>query len=411
MDIKGVDLSGREIILGVGGGIAAYKACDLLRRLRDVGFSVTVVPTPSSLNFVGKATWEALSGREVTASVFESVDQVRHVSLAKIAQALIIAPATADLISRIAQGRADDLLTNIILASDSPVLVVPAMHPAMWRNPATVANVATLRSRGFYVMEPDVGALTSGDHGKGRFPSSSAIIEEFLRHTFLEQDLAGKKVLVTAGGTREAIDAVRFISNRSSGRQGVAIAQAALDRGAEVTLIAANLEQAITQDIEGRVNIIAVESADQMAHVLEERFVSTDFLFMAAAVADARVQSVAEGKVKKGDLSTLNLIENPDLLQSLSRKREHQIIVAFAAETNIAQGIESALDSAVEKMERKGADLIYLNDVSHGGIFGSSETSGWILSRDTRLAVSETDKKNLAHLLINHALERANKLR
>lgn len=409
--MKRVDLVGREIVLGVGGGIAAYKACDLLRRLLDCGFGVTVIPTPSSLNFVGQATWEALSGREATASVFESVQQVRHVSLAKLAQAIIIAPATADLIARIAQGRADDLLTNVILASESPILIVPAMHPAMWSNSATIANVATLRARGVIVMEPDEGALTSGDHGRGRFPSSSAIIDEFLHGIFLDQDLSGKKVLVTAGGTREAIDAVRYISNRSSGRQGVAIARAALDRGAEVTFISANIESNIIQDIEGRVNIFPVESAQHMAEALNERFDSTDFLFMAAAVADARVETVAEGKVKKRELSTIHLVENPDLLRGVMEKKSHQVIVAFAAETNISESIDVALAGAVEKMERKGADLIYLNDVSHGGIFGSSHTSGWIISAAGHESVSETDKKNLAHLLINRALASANKLR
>ena len=230
----------REIILGVGGGIAAYKACDLLRRLQDEGFAVTVVPTPSSLNFVGRATWEALSGREVTTSVFESVDQIRHVSLAKVAEAIVIAPATADLIARIAAGRADDLLTNVILASTSPILIVPAMHPAMWFNVATQSNISTLRGRGIDVLEPVEGPLTSGDVGKGRFPETSEIISHFKDQTLRERDLSGVKVLVTAGGTREAIDPVRFIGNKSTGKQGIAIAEAANARGAEVTLIIAN---------------------------------------------------------------------------------------------------------------------------------------------------------------------------
>ena len=222
----------REVILGVGGGIAAYKSCDLLRRLQDRGYQITVVPTPSSLNFVGAATWEALSHRAVTTQVWERVDEVRHISLANKADALIIAPATADLIARITAGRADDLLTNLVLALDVPVLIVPAMHPQMWLDPATQENVKILRSRDFTVLEPAVGRLTGDDYGQGRFPETQVIISEFEKLVDVKKDLLGKKVLVTAGGTREAIDPVRFIGNRSSGRQGAAVARAARDRGA-----------------------------------------------------------------------------------------------------------------------------------------------------------------------------------
>jgi phosphopantothenoylcysteine decarboxylase/phosphopantothenate--cysteine ligase len=396
----------REILLGVGGGIAAYKSCELLRRLQDEGFAVTVVPTPSSLNFVGRATWEALSGREATASVFESVDQIRHVSLAKLAEAIIIAPATADLIARIAQGRADDLLTNIILASQSPILIVPAMHPAMWSNPATVANIETLRARGIDVMDPDTGALTSGDSGKGRFPETSAIIATFTDSTLAPSDLQGKKVIVTAGGTREAIDPVRFIGNRSSGKQGVAIAEAALRRGAHVTLIAANIEI----DVDPRIALVRVESALQMSQELNKHFPLADFLFMAAAVADARVQTIHGEKIKKRDFSTIELVENPDLLQTLSDVKSKQVVLAFAAETDISGDINEAIKAARIKMTRKGADFIFLNDVSHGGIFGSDETAGWIVLSDEELQVPLCSKKHLAHLLISRALSRANQL-
>jgi phosphopantothenoylcysteine decarboxylase/phosphopantothenate--cysteine ligase len=390
----------REIILGVGGGIAAYKSCDLLRRLQDHGFDVTVVPTPSSLNFVGKATWEALSGREVTSSVFESVDQVRHVSLAKIAEAIIIAPATADLIARIAQGRADDLLTNVILASTSPILIVPAMHPAMWTNPATVANVSILKSRGIEVMEPDVGALTSGDSGKGRFPATASILETFIGVTLSQDDLRGKKVLVTAGGTREAIDPVRFIGNRSSGKQGVAIAHAALHRGAQVTLIAANIDE----DLDSKINVLRVESAEEMLGILEESFAKTDYLFMAAAVADARVSNQVDEKIKKNNLTALNLVENPDLLLTICKKKASQIVVAFAAETHISINLDKVIEEARLKMLRKGADFIYLNDVSNGEIFGSDYTCGWIISAHDAVEVPKSTKKKVANLLINNAL-------
>ena len=386
---------GREVILGVGGGIAAYKSCDLLRRLRDLGFGVTVVPTPSSLNFVGSATWEALSGRKVTSEVFESVEEVRHISLAKNSQFIIIAPATADLIARITAGRADDLLTNVILASDSPVLIVPAMHPEMWNDSATKANVETLRQRGYNVMDPDVGALTSGDVGQGRFPETSRILAEFSAITDVQSDLRGKKVLVTAGGTREAIDPVRYIGNLSSGKQGYAVARSALTRGAEVTLISANSN---LPDIQG-VKMIKVESAHQMLKALEDEFAHSDILVMSAAVADARPLQLAESKIKKSEFTNIALIENPDLLQTISARKAHQVIVGFAAETS------ENLHAAREKMTAKGADILYLNDVSGGDIFNSETTHGFILAHGKEpLKVAETTKDTLAHQLLDEAL-------
>ncbi len=386
---------GREVILGVGGGIAAYKSCDLLRRLRDLGFGVTVVPTPSSLNFVGSATWEALSGRKVTTEVFESVEEVRHISLAKKSNFIIIAPATADLIARIAAGRADDLLTNVILASNSPVLIVPAMHPEMWSDAATEANVATLRSRGYYVMDPDTGALTSGDVGQGRFPETSRILGEFAEITESRSDLLGKRVLVTAGGTREAIDPVRFIGNQSSGKQGYAIARSAQQRGAQVTLISANSNLA---DIEG-VKMVKVESATQMLSALEEEFDGSDILVMSAAVADARPEQIADAKIKKNEFKNISLVENPDILRTISAKKTRQVIVGFAAETS------ENLAVAQEKMVAKGADVLYLNDVSGGDIFNSETTHGYILVRGQEpRKVAETTKDTLAHQLLDEAL-------
>ena len=386
---------GREVILGVGGGIAAYKSCDLLRRLKDHGYAVTVVPTPSSLNFVGAATWEALSGRKVTSEVFESVEEVRHVSLAKKANFIIIAPATADLIARISAGRADDLLTNVVLASNSPILIVPAMHPEMWNDAATKANAQTLRSRGYLVMDPDVGALTSGDVGQGRFPETARILEEFSSLTQSRADLLGKKVLITAGGTREAIDPVRFIGNQSSGKQGYAVARAALQRGAEVTLIAANTS---LSDIEG-VRIIKVESASQMLSSLESEFSQTDILVMSAAVADARPSQIADMKIKKSDYTNIALVENPDLLRTIAASKKGQIIVGFAAETS------EDLQVAREKMDAKGADVLYLNDVSAGDIFNSETTHGFILAKGKEPSkVSQTTKDTLAHQLLDEAL-------
>ena len=392
----------REIILGVGGGIAAYKACDLLRRLQDSGFAVTVVPTPSSLNFVGNATWEALSGREVTTSVFESVDQVRHVSLAKKAEAIVIAPATADLIARIAAGRADDLLTNVVLASTAPLLIVPAMHPAMWFNAATQANISTLRSRGIDVLEPAEGALTSGDVGKGRFPETSEIIDRFTSHTLREQDLAEMKVLVTAGGTREAIDPVRFIGNKSTGLQGIALAEASLARGADVTLIIANSDLPVNP----RITRIDVSSVAELSDALTREFSSCNILLMAAAVSDVRPSAQSSEKIKKDNLHLITLIENPDLLASLPAHDSQKVVIAFAAETDSDSTV-----AAQKKMTRKGADLIYLNNVSDGKIFGSPVTTGKIIDASGVLEeFEEISKENLAHALLNHAIAKFNKL-
>ena len=390
----------REVILGVGGGIAAYKSCDLLRRLQDRGYLVTVVPTPSSLNFVGAATWEALSGRLVTTQVWERVDEVRHISLARQADSVIIAPATADLIARIAAGRADDLLTNLVLAVDLPILVVPAMHPQMWLDPATQSNVQTLRNRGFTVMEPEVGRLTGDDIGPGRFPETDSIIESFERVIEVKKDLLGKKVLVTAGGTREAIDPVRYIGNRSSGRQGSAVASAALSRGAEVTLILANsqLSEKEEKSLEG-INVIRVDTALEMYTHLEIEFPKSDLLVMSAAVADARPSQVSDGKIKKGDLQSIELTQNPDLLKSIAEIRSGQIIIAFAAETSLD------LEVAKAKLAAKGANILYLNDVSKGAIFGSTKTQGIIItSNGAQIEVPNTSKDALADLLLDQAL-------
>ena len=390
-----MQVNSREIILGVGGGIAAYKSCDLLRRLLDLGHHVTVVPTPSSLNFVGKATWEALSGRSVTTEVFESVEEVRHISLAKKSDFIVISPATADLIARLASGRADDLLTNVVLASTSEILLVPAMHPQMWSNSATLANVQTLRQRGIHVMEPAVGALTSGDIGKGRLPETHEIIAEIESLLSSANDFAGRRILITAGGTREPIDPVRFIGNRSSGKQGYAIAREAARRGAKVSLIAANSQLA---DIDG-VEIIHVETAQEMLSAVELRFDDCDALFMSAAVADARPLDASDEKIKKSDYQSIDLVENADILKSLLSKKKQQIIVAFAAETSHDR------DSAIAKLESKGADILYLNDISAGDIFNSETTYGEIFKRDgSSIKVAKTTKDTLARELLDTAL-------
>jgi phosphopantothenoylcysteine decarboxylase/phosphopantothenate--cysteine ligase len=388
-------LQGREVILGVGGGIAAYKSCELLRRLQDRGYVITVVPTPASLNFVGAATWEALSSRPVHTQVWESVHTVPHIALAERADFFLIAPATADLIARLAMGRADDLLTNLVLASDVPKLVVPAMHPSMWLDPATVANVNTLKQRGFIVMDPEVGRLTGKDVGPGRFPETSAIISRFDEVTGQVQDLKGVKVLVTAGGTREAIDPVRFIGNRSSGKQGIAVANAAKNRGAQVQLIAANC------DVSGLtgIDVIQVETTLQMQSALRANFAACNILVMSAAVADARPMQVSDQKIKKSSLESIELQQNPDLLAELASEKGDRILVGFAAETG------KHLQEARRKLEAKGLDVIYVNDVSGGAIFGQDTTMGTILLRnDADIAIKEVSKDALSNVLLDHAL-------
>ena len=385
----------REVILGVGAGIAAYKSCDLLRRLQDRGYSITVVPTPASLNFVGQATWEALSGRPVSTQVWENVHQVPHISIAERTDFFIIAPATADLIARIAVGRADDLLTNLILASHVPILIVPAMHPGMWSDPATIANVCLLRERGYIVMEPEIGRLTGADVGQGRFPETSAIVAAFDAMTGNLRDLLGRRVLISAGGTREAIDPVRYIGNKSSGKQGLALARAAALRGAQVHLIAAN----VAVEPLGDITITHVESAAQMRAALHSAFPQCDILIMSAAVADARPVQSAPGKIKKANFTSIDLEPNPDILAELAAMKVSQVMIGFAAETS------EFLESARSKLIAKGIDAIFVNDVSDGKIFGKDKTEGMILTRNSAdIALKEVSKDALANLLLDIAI-------
>jgi phosphopantothenoylcysteine decarboxylase/phosphopantothenate--cysteine ligase len=388
-----------KVILGVGGGIAAYKSCDLLRRMQERNYDVTVVPTPSALNFVGTSTWEALSGKKVTTQVWESVEEVRHVKLAAENDLILISPATADLIARIAMGRADDLLTNLVLASNAVKVLIPAMHPNMWNNPATVANIALLKERGFHVMRPATGRLTGADSGIGRLPDTSEILSYLASVISDAQDFLGKKVLVTAGGTREAIDPVRYIGNRSSGKQGYAVAQVALERGAEVTILSANVN---LPDPVGA-TVVRVESAKDLEIELNRHFHNTDLLVMAAAVADARPSQVGAEKLKKDSYREISLIENPDLVAEISKQKQGQVIVGFAAETslNVAE--------ANRKLLAKGLDLIYLNDVSTGEIFSSDSTRGILITADGKeIPVSESNKATLAGQLLDLVVDKLN---
>jgi phosphopantothenoylcysteine decarboxylase/phosphopantothenate--cysteine ligase len=389
---------GREIVLGVGGSISAYKSCDLLRRLQDQGFLITVVPTRASLNFVGVATWEALSHRAVAEDLWNNVQEVPHVALGKKADAVVIAPATADLLARIAQGRADDLLTNIVLTATCPIIVVPAMHTEMWLNDATQKNVKTLRSRGFVVIEPEVGKLTGGDVGAGRYPKTKVIIQATQDALKGKADYLGVKVLVSAGGTREAIDPVRYIGNRSSGKQGYALAYAAAKRGAEVTLVSANAE---LEDIEG-VTTIHVETANQMQAALVHEFDKTDLVIMSAAVADVRPESTELEKISKSGLKELKLKPNDDILKALSSMKKRQVLVGFAAQTG-----PDGLSQAKEKLRAKGLDLLYFNDVTKTKIFGEDETEGVVLDADGgESKISRVSKVTLADKILDLALHK-----
>ena len=350
------------IVVGVTGGIAAYKTVSLVRRLIGDGHDVHVVPTADALRFVGLPTWEAISRNPVTTSVHDDVPRVRHVALGQQADLIVVAPATANTMASMAAGLADDLLGTTLLASAAPVLIAPAMHTEMWRHPATVANLATLRSRGVEVIGPEDGPLTGGDSGPGRMSEPEAIHARIVELLGRRVDLAGLTVAVSAGGTREPIDPVRFLGNRSSGRQGVAVAAAAAARGARVILASANIEEAVLADAAGT-QIVPVGTAAELGEVMDRLAREADVVIMAAAVADFRVADVADGKLTKedGGIASLELVENRDILAGLTAaRRPGQVVVGFAAET--ASGVE-LVKRGRRKRRRKGADLLAVNEV------------------------------------------------
>ncbi len=391
---------GRQILLGIGGGISAYKSCELVRRLQDNGFVVSVVPTKSSLNFIGASTWAALSGKKVYTDLWSDVEEVPHISLAQNCSAIVIAPTTADLLSRLAQGRADDLLTNIVLASTKPKILVPAMHPEMWSNPATVSNVDILRKRGFLVIEPDHGRMTGDDVGVGRYPEVVRIIEEINQHLLRNADLLGKKILITAGGTRENIDPVRFIGNRSSGKQGFALANAAAKRGAQVHLVAANTQLPV---IEG-ITTTFVETADEMESIIKAEFPFSDALIMSAAVSDFKVAQSSDHKLHKQEIKPIEIVLNPDIVAGAGMmKQKGQIVVGFAAETSIE--LHKLQSAGRDKLLAKGLDLIYVNDVSDGKVFGADQTTGMLIAKSgTVIDVPMISKDTLSEILLDQLL-------
>jgi len=381
-----------RVVLGVSGGIAAYKACSLLRLFTEHGHDVTVVPTAAALEFVGAPTWAALSGKPVSTEVWTSVHEVPHVRIGQSADLVVVAPATADLLAKAAHGLADDLLTNTLLTTRCPVAFAPATHTEMWEHPATQANVATLRSRGAHVIDPAVGRLTGKDTGAGRLPEPEVLYAACL--AIVEggapapaeaptRDLEGRRVVVSAGGTREPLDPVRYLGNRSSGKQGVAIARAASERGAKVTLVAATMTVPVPEGID----VVPVETTLELQRAVEEAADGADVVVMAAAPADFRPAAVSESKIKKSDPDgglTVELVENPDIVRALVTARDARggrmpLVVSFAAETGDAQG--SVMDHARAKFARKGSDLQVVNQVGTDLTFGKDETTVHLMLR------------------------------
>ncbi|MFE2723999.1 bifunctional phosphopantothenoylcysteine decarboxylase/phosphopantothenate--cysteine ligase CoaBC [Kitasatospora sp. NPDC059327] len=394
-----------RVVLGVSGGIAAYKACEVLRRFTESGHQVTVVPTEAALHFVGEATWAALSGRPAATETWERVHEVPHVRIGQSADLVVVAPATADLMAKAAHGLADDLLTNTLLTARCPVVLAPAMHTEMWEHPATRENVATLRRRGVVVLEPAVGRLTGKDTGKGRLPEPSAIVDAcraLLRRGVAAADLVGRHVVVSAGGTREPLDPVRYLGNRSSGKQGYALAATAAARGARVTLLSANAE---LPDPAG-VDVVHVSTALELREAAVKAVQDADAVVMAAAVADFRPAEYAAGKIKKVDgvePAPVALVRNPDILAELSarRPRSGQLVVGFAAET------DDVLANGRAKLARKGCDLLVVNEVGNGKAFGTDVNEAVVLGSDgSETAVPVGPKEALADVVWDLVVKR-----
>ncbi|WP_344370100.1 bifunctional phosphopantothenoylcysteine decarboxylase/phosphopantothenate--cysteine ligase CoaBC [Agromyces tropicus] len=408
-----------NIVVGVTGGIAAYKAVSVVRSLVLAGHDVHVVPTESALRFVGRPTLEAISRNPVHTDLFEGVAEVRHVAIGQAADLIVIAPATANSIAKLATGLADDLLGNTVLASEAPLVIAPAMHTEMWRHPATQANIATLRDRGATIVGPAVGQLTGSDSGPGRLEEPDVIVRAALevaeRHGLdvgaadapgrTAGDLSGRRLVVTAGGTREPLDPVRFLGNRSSGKQGVAIADAAAARGAEVTLIAANLEVASP----GGCRVVPVSTALELQEAVTAAAADADAVVMAAAVADFRPERVSDAKIKKVDgqeRMSLELVRNPDILAELgAAPHDGILLVGFAAETEA--DYERLLELGRAKRRAKGADLLVVNRVGWNHGFASDENAVTVLdAADGVAAETSGSKMSVAHVILDLIAER-----
>lgn len=371
-----------QIVLGVTGGIAAYKATGIIRLLTEAGHQVKVIPTENALRFIGATTLEALSHNSVDPDLYSDVADVKHVSLGQQADLIIIAPATANFIAKLAAGLADDLLGNTLLATKAPIVIAPAMHTEMWLNSATVANVATLRERGIHVIEPASGRLTGEDTGIGRLPEPEDIVTAALA-VVTKKDFSGRHFLISAGGTREAIDPVRFLGNHSSGKQGVALALEAARRGAKVTLVGANIETVSAQGIQ----FVAVSTAQELEREVNAALPKISDLIMTAAVSDFRVKQIAKKKMKRsvlGDEVSLELVANPDILVEAVARIKNEALkvrtIGFAAET--VDNASQLKELAQLKLMSKGCDMLIANDVSDGKVFGHEATSVCMVTRD-----------------------------
>lgn len=392
-----------NIVVGITGGIAAYKAVGVVRGFVLAGHDVHVVATDAALRFVGRPTLEAISRNLVHSDLYEGVAEVRHVAIGQAADLIVVAPATANTIAKIAAGTADDLLGNTILASTAPLVIAPAMHTEMWRNPATVANIATLRERGIHVIGPASGQLTGADSGPGRMVEPDEIVAAALA-VLGPRDLAGHRILVTAGGTREPLDPVRFIGNRSSGRQGVALARAAAARGADVVLVVANIDDGVLDADPATFTVRHVSTTAELRDAALEEAAAADVVIMAAAVADYRPETVAEGKIKKettGDVLELRLVRNPDILKELTAaRRPGQTIIGFAAETEPDRDALLALGRA--KAERKGVDLLVVNRVGWTEGFGTARNEVVVVTPAGDIVTEASgSKESVAHRILD----------
>jgi len=392
-----------QILVGVTGGIAAYKAAGVIRGLTELGHNVKVLPTQNALRFIGATTLEALSHNKIDTDLYTDVDSVKHIALAQEADLVVVAPATAAFIARYATGLADDLLLNVLLATKAKVVIAPAMHTEMWQHPATVENIQKLRTRGVFILEPDSGRLTGDDTGPGRLPEPETIVRYALSISSNELDLLGYHFTIATGGTREPIDAVRFIGNRSSGKQGIALAEEVRDRGAKVTLIAANVELDLTKfsDVQN------VSTTAQLNQALQDALGTTDVILMPAAVSDYRLAEVTTGKLHREDGNDLELqlVANPDVIAGLSKLRNANgpLIVGFAAEVPTSHS-ETLEELALAKLNKKNIDMVVANDVSGGQVFDKDSNSVVVVSKAKTQTFSGT-KRVVAHGIINEILE------
>ena len=394
-----------HILVGVTGGIAAYKAAGVIRGFTELGHNVKVLPTQNALRFIGATTLEALSHNVVDADLYTDVESVKHIALAKEADLVVVAPATAAFIARYAHGIADDLLLNVLLATTAKVVVAPAMHTEMWQHPATIANIQTLKARGVIVVEPATGRLTGDDSGPGRLPEPEVIVSSAL-NSVSNRDLQGKRITIAAGGTREPIDAVRYIGNRSSGKQGLALADAAFARGAEVHLVAINIEL----DLSRFTSVTKVSTTAELSEVLESALPQSDVIFMPAAVSDFRMANAEIGTLSRHDSDELNLqlVANPDILAGLAQQSKSTskppILVGFAAEVIGSQDRAELLQRAKDKLIRKQIDMIVANDVSNGTVF-DQETNSVVIVSANASALSEGTKLEVANAILDETIK------